>query len=196
MAAITLGMGRDDGMSDFLKVFISQGDVMVIGYIGEGASKQLSNFWENPFEGDTVGQAGGAGTKVADLAQTQLGGTSKTVMNTAIVWEGIGPHELSLPVYFKAYSNAKREVNDAIMYLEKFASPELSENIVGAGAIPQICAINVGRRLLLPRCQIKDVSSELDGPRDRNGYMTRNTVQLSITMDRMTNRSQIQNLYQ
>jgi hypothetical protein len=101
-----------------------------------------------------------------------------------------------LPVYFKAYKNAKSEVNDAIMYLEKFSSPELSESLAGAGAIPQLCAINVGRRLMMPRCQIKDVSSELDAPKTSDGYMTRNTVQLSITMDRMTNRSQIQNLYQ
>lgn len=189
-------MTRDDGISGFLKVSINQGGVTVIGYIGEGASKQLSNFWQNPFEGDTIGQAGGAGSKVADLAQVQTSVTSKTVMNTAIVWEGISPHELVLPVYFKAYKNAKSEVNDAIMYLEKFSSPELSESLAGAGVIPQLCAINVGRRLMMPRCQIKDVSSELDAPKTSDGYMTRNTVQLSITMDRMTNRSQIQNLYQ
>jgi hypothetical protein len=192
---VTVGMTRQDGISDFLKVAIEQGDVTVIGYIGDGAAKQLSNFWQNPFEGDTVGQAGGGGSKVADLMQVGSDVTSKTVMNTAIVWEGIGPHELTLPVYFKAYSNAKSEVNDAIMYLEKFASPELSEGMVGAGVIPQSCKVNVGRRLLLPNCQIKDVSSELDAPRDKQGYMTRNTVQLSITMDKMTNRSQIQNLY-
>jgi hypothetical protein len=193
---INVGMTRDDGISGFLKVSINQGGVTVIGYIGEGASKQLSNFWQNPFEGDTIGQAGGAGSKVADLAQVQTSVTSKTVMNTAIVWEGISPHELVLPVYFKAYKNAKSEVNDAIMYLEKFSSPELSESLAGAGVIPQLCAINVGRRLMMPRCQIKDVSSELDAPKTSDGYMTRNTVQLSITMDRMTNRSQIQNLYQ
>lgn len=191
----TVGMTRDDGMSQFLKIAISQGDATVIGYIGDGASKQLANFWQNPFEGDTVGQAGGGVSKVADLAQVGSNMTTKTVMNTAIVWEGISPHELTLPIYFKAYSNAKAEVNDAIMYLEKFASPELNENLVGTGVIPQLCKINIGRRLILPRCQIRDVSSELDAPRTRDGYMTRNTVQLSITMDRMTNRSEIQNLY-
>jgi hypothetical protein len=82
---INVGMTRDDGISGFLKVSINQGGVTVIGYIGEGASKQLSNFWQNPFEGDTIGQAGGAGSKVADLAQVQTSVTSKTVMNTAIV---------------------------------------------------------------------------------------------------------------
>jgi hypothetical protein len=193
--AITVGMNRQDGISDFLKVFINQGGVTVIGYIGDGAAKQLSNFWQNPFEGDTVGQAGGGGSKVADLVQVASSTTSKTVMNTAIVWEGVSPIELTLPVYFKAYSNAKTEVNDAIMYLEKFASPELSEGMVGMGAIPLLCEVNVGRRLLLPNCQIKDVSSELDAPRNKQGYMTRNTVQLSITMDKMTNRSKIQTLY-
>lgn len=191
----TVGMTRDDGMSSFLKVSIAQGGDMVIGYIGDGASKQLANFWQNPFEGDTVGQAGGGVSKVADLTQVANEKTTKTVMNTAIVWEGISPHELVLPVYFKAYSNAKAEVNDAIMFLEKFASPELSESVMGVGVIPQLCQINIGRRLYLPRCQIRDVSSELDAPRTRDGYMTRNTVQLSITMDRMTNRSEIQNLY-
>ncbi|GAB1077448.1 MULTISPECIES: hypothetical protein [Shewanella] len=191
---VTVGMTLKDSVSDHLKVYINQGDITVIGYIGEGASKQLSNFWQNPFEGDTVGQAGGGVSKGADLVQAGTGTTSKSQMNTALVWEGIGPHEINLPVYFKAFRNAKTEVQDALMYLEQMASPELAET-VGIGSIPKTCSINIGRRQIYPKCQIREVSYELDAPRDSKGYMTRNTAQLSITMDRMTNRTQVPNLY-
>ncbi|MGL6124798.1 MAG: hypothetical protein ACRC1W_17795, partial [Shewanella sp.] len=164
----TYGMCRADGVSSYLKVFIKQGDVTVVGYIGDGASKQLSSMWQSPFEGDTVGQAGGgAYDKAADIAQVKTGATTKTMMNTAMVWEGISPHEITLPIYLKAFENAKEEVNDAIMHLEMMASPQLSEDWVGLGSIPQTCEVNIGRRLILPRCQIKDVSSELDAPKDR-----------------------------
>lgn len=192
--AVTVGMSLKDGISDHLKVYIHQQGVTVIGYIGEGASKQLSNFWQNPFEGDTVGQAGAGVSKGADLVQAGTGVTSKSQMNTALVWEGISPHEINLPIYLKAFKDAKTEVQDAIMHLEQMSSPELSDT-VGMGSIPQVCLINVGRRQIYPNCQIREVSHELDAPRDRNGYMTRNTVQLSITMDRMTNRAQVPNLY-
>ena len=188
------GMPDTDGISGYLKVFIEQDGDLVVGYIGDGASKQLSNMWQNPFEGDTVGQAGGAANKLSDLFQVQTDNTTKSVMNTALVWEGVTPIELNLPVYFKAYGNAKNEVDDAIMFLEKFASPELND-VAGVGAIPKPCQVNIGQRVLLPNCRIRDISSELDVPRTNEGYMTRNTVQLSISMERMTNRSQIENLY-
>lgn len=193
--AATVGMMRKDGVSDYLKIFIKQDDVTVIGYIGQGASKQLSSFWQNPFEGDTVGQAGGGATsKIADVGQVTFGSTSKTVLNSALVWEGISPHEITVPVVFQAYQNAKTEVNDAIMYLEQFASPDL-DNTIGFGAIPKVCSVNVGRRLILPDCQIKDVSYELDQPKTKDGYYTNNTVTLQISMNNMSNRSEIPNLY-
>lgn len=198
---------KDDGISDFFKVYIMQGDVCVVGYIGEGASKQLTNQWQSPLEEDTAGQMMGeirqGLSRVADLAQIHTGKTSKTVFNTAMVWNGIGPHELSLPLYFKAYHNAKKEVNDAIMWLEKMSSPELFDGDFagalmgskGISTIPQTCIVNVGRRLILKDCLITDVSSELDVPKTKDGYMTRNTVQLQITMNRMTNRSKVDSLY-
>lgn len=205
---IKCGMCReDDGVSDHLKVFIQQDDVTVIGYIGDGASKSLSSQWGTPFENDTAGQASGRLEKVADIIQLTTGKTSKTVMNTAMIWDGINPFELSLPLYFKAYKNARLEVNDPIMFLEQFASPQLMEGNVAneynaissgtaaMGTIPRTCSVNIGRRIIFKNCVILDVSSELDTPKTKQGYMTRNLVQLQIRMDRMTNRSEIQSLY-
>lgn len=205
---VTVGMCRnDDGISKHLKVYIQQGKVTVIGYLGDGASKTLSSQWQSPFENDTAGQANSRLEKVADVMQLESGKTSKTVMNTALIWDGTSPFELSLPLYFKAYKDAKREVDDAIMYLEQFASPELMQgNVKGEydallngtlaiGAIPQPCMVNVGHKLILKSCVIENVSSELDAPKTKDGFMTRNTVQLQIRMNRMTNKSQIQSLY-
>lgn len=188
------GVPENDGVSEYLKVMVQVGNDVVIGYIGEGSTKQLSTMWQSPFEGDTVGQAGGIGSKVMDVAQAHSGITSKGVMNTMIVWDGTSPMKLMLTINLKAYNNPQNEVDKAIMMLEAFSSPDLS-NTVGLGGIPLTCAVNIGRKVILKDCHIEDVSSELDAPRDKDGYMTRNTVSLSITTSKMINKTEISNIY-
>ena len=192
------GVQSQDGLSGHLKCTItgklpSLGEITVVGYIGEGASKSLTSNWESPFEGDTVGNAGVL-DKASSLTQVYSDRTSKTQLNSRLVWEGVSPPELNMPLYFHALTNAKLEVEDAIMALEAMASPELNELTPG-GRVPITVIVDVGRRLKLPNVIIRDVSSELDAPRDRSGYMIRNTVQLTCSMNGMVNQSDIPKLY-
>ena len=204
------GVANSDGISQYLKCWISQTDektkitTTVVGYIGEGASKELTSNWTSPFESDTAGKAAGM-DKVADLMQAGTGKTMVTQFNSRMVWEGTTPPSLSLPIYLHAKYDARNEVDRAIMCLEQFASPELdtgkvtgrslSLDTVKLGRTPNIVTVNVGRRLVIPNMVITNVQSELDAPRTRDGYMTRNTVNLSITPIQMFNASEIPNLY-
>lgn len=194
-----VGVSSKDGISGHLKVYISQGATTVVGYIGEGATKTLSSNWTSPFESDTLGNVGGA-NRAAGLGQAMQSGedsgklTTVTQHNSVMVWEGTTAPTLSIPVYFQAYANAKTEVHDAIKALERMASPELNEYLPG-GRTPQLVVIDVGRRFKITNALITEVTSELDAPRTRDGYMTRNTVTLTVTPDRMVNASQINSMY-
>jgi len=193
------GVSNNDGISQYLKCRISQGGVMVTGYIGDGASKSLTSNWTSPFESDTAGKAAGL-DKVSDLLQAGTGQTLVTQFNSRMVWEGTTPPTLSLPLYFQAVNNAQMEVDLAIMALEQMASPQLG-NVSGidltkaSGLTPLSVTVNVGRRFVMTNVLILEVQSELDAPRTKDGYMTRNTVNLSLTPFQMINRSEIPNLY-
>lgn len=195
----TVGVSTKDGLSGYLKVYITQGDTTVVGYIGEGASKTLTSNWTSPFESDTLGNAGG-GNRIAGVSQSLQSGegegklTTVSQHNSVMVWEGTSPPTLNLPIYFHAYANAKLEVEDAIQALERFASPELNEYLPG-GRTPQLVVIDVGRRYKIMNALITEVTSELDAPRTSEGYMTRNAVTLSVTPDRMVNASQLPSMY-
>ncbi len=194
-----VGVSTKDGISGYLKVYITQGDTTVVGYIGEGASKTLSSNWTSPFESDTLGSAGG-GSKAAGIAQSLQSGegegklTTVSQHNSVMVWEGTSPPTLNLPVYFQAYADAKLEVEDAIRALERFASPELNA-YMPLGRSPQLVVIDVGRRFKILNALLTEVTSELDAPRTSEGYMIRNAVNLSVTPDRMVNASELQSMY-
>ncbi|SQD10787.1 Uncharacterised protein [Citrobacter freundii] len=47
-----------DGVSPFLKVFITSETHMVVGYIGQGSSAELQSMWESPFGNDSLGGDG------------------------------------------------------------------------------------------------------------------------------------------
>ena len=186
------GVSAQDGISGYLKCWISQGANIVTAYIGEGSSKSFTSNWTSPFESDAAGKAAGL-EKGAGLLQAGTGLTTIGQMNSLMVWEGTTPPPINLTLYLQAYADPKREVHDAIMLLESFASPEL--NTVAGGQTPKTVAIDLGRRLKFPSMVVLEVVSELDQPRDSRGYMTRNTVQLTLSPPMMLNASEIPGIY-
>lgn len=205
MAAIIVGVPTDDGVSDALKVQITQGagesgDISVVGYMLEGSSFSLSSVWEAPFEGDHLGNAGVV-DKGAQIYQTVHGETFKTQFNSNNIWQGTEPPEVTLVLYFHAYSDAKREVDDPIRYLLQMASPELkagtidsipSEGVIGREPPPAM--FDIGRRLKL-NMRIKDVQYDLTAPKTKDGYFANNTVTITAAPKAMFNRSQIPNMF-
>ena len=188
----TVGMTRKDGISQHLKAYVKQGRTTVVGYIGEGAMKEIAAHWESPFENDTGG--GGAVGNATALVQTATDITTVSKLSSVKTFQGIESYSMTLPLHFKAFSNPKAEVNDPIMYLEQFASPDLN-NILAGGRIPAEVVIDVGRRFKIVKCLIESVSSELDAPRDKNGYFLHNTVSLQLVRSDMVNSGEVQSLY-
>ncbi|WP_250208248.1 hypothetical protein [Escherichia coli] len=64
-----------------MKVYILSSEDMVVGYIGEGSTAELSSMWQSPFENQSVGGLLGgisaAAGSLADTLQTATGVTTK-----------------------------------------------------------------------------------------------------------------------
>lgn len=183
-----------DGISPFLKVYITSQTSMVVGYIGEGSSASIESMWESPFANDSLGGVAGAITaaagKLAGGAQAASGNTSKSDFNSLLIWEGQQPPEFNLVVDFKAEMNAKIEVMDAIMTLKQMASPELNAAMPG-GRRPSPVILDIGRRLKLMDVVIRSVNYPLDSPRTQEGYFTRSTVTIQCSGMSIQNQSDI-----
>ncbi|EKN4689569.1 hypothetical protein [Yersinia ruckeri] len=178
-----------DGISPFLKAYITNEDSMVVGYIGDGAMATLQALWESPFENDSVGSVAGIST-LSNGAQAVTENTSTTRINSLMVWQGQKPPQITLPLHFMAKVDAQVEVQSAIMTLLQMASPELGVALPG-GRRPDPVVLDIGRRLKLVDVVIQEVSFELDAPRTSDGLYTHNTVTLSISGMQVQNRSEI-----
>ncbi len=187
-----------DGISPLMKAYIKSSEDMVVGYIGEGSSAELTSLWQSPFEdkamGSVLGAISEATSALTGVAQVISGRTTKSRLNSTLVWEGQQPPEFTLVLDFLAMSNAKTEVNDAITTLLKMASPELND-VALFGRIPEAVTINIGRNVMLTNVVIKSVSYQLDAPRTSEGYFTHNTVTLQCSGNTSINRSNISSVF-
>lgn len=196
--AVICGANVADGISPLMKAYIISSEDMVIGYIGEGSSAELTSLWQSPFEdkamGSVLGAISEATSALTGVAQVISGRTTKSRLNSTLVWEGQQPPEFTLALDFLAMSNAKTEVNDAITTLLKMASPELND-VALFGRIPEAVTINIGRNVMLTNVVIKSVSYQLDAPRTSEGYFTHNTVTLQCSGNTSINRSNISSVF-
>ncbi|SKA52609.1 hypothetical protein [Photobacterium toruni] len=198
---------NDPKVSQYLKVWIKQGNTCVVGVIGEGTEKELTANWNSAFEGDSVGskysKAGGV-VQTGTVSESTNGMTSITTLSSRQVWEGNQPHSHSITLRLYALSDPKAEVEDAIMELEMMAAPEVNAvspigNPFGdgnaVGRAPSSILLNIGRNVIVSGCVIESISIPLDVPRSRDGYRMYADVQLSISTEAMVNRSQISSMY-
>ncbi|MGL5103055.1 MAG: hypothetical protein ACRC6N_11100 [Plesiomonas sp.] len=183
------GAVMPDGVSPFLKAYITNNESMVVGYIGDGAQASLQALWESPFESDSIGSVAGIST-IANGAQALTDTTSTSRINSLMVWQGQKPPQISLPLHFMAQHDALIEVQNAIMILLQMMSPELGAAMPG-GRRPDPVVIDIGRRLKLVDVVIEDVAFELDAPKTIDGYYTHNTVTLSLSGMQVQNKSEI-----
>lgn len=208
------GVPDDDGVSDYLKVRItftddlkegqkqdenSKGeDVTIVAYLTEGSSVSLSNAYTEPFAGDQIGELF---NKSVGLAQTETDLTFNTVLNSVSVWEGTNPIDISLTLYFHAYTNAKKEVTEPIQQLLRLASAELNEKIpfysdgeFNMGRVPKTPMFDIGRKIKIPMA-IVDVQYELNAPKTKSGDFAYNTVTITCNPKKMLQRSAITSVF-
>ena len=200
---------NDPNVSPYCKCWIKQGGAVVVGIIAEGTSKDLSANWNSPFEGDSVGskfsKTGGL-LQSGALSDSTRGVTTVTTMSSQQVWQGNQPHSFNISLQLYALSDPKSEVMDALMELERMASPEVhAMSPVGGfsgdsddrvlGRIPQTVFVNIGRNVVYGPCVIESLQMPLDGPRSQDGYLMEALVNLTIQSETMLNRSQIAGTY-
>lgn len=199
--AVIVGVPSDDGISQHLKVRITQNiggqDITVVGYLSESCEFSLAASWESPFAGDTLGNAGKI-EKTAAIAQAESELTSKTKYNSQQVWEGNEPPEISMTLRFLAFTDAKKEVDDPIMYLLQMASPQLNEtlpiDLSGLGRVPAEAIFDIGR-LHKFGMRISNVSFDLNAPRTKDGHFLSNAVSITAAPKQIFNRSDFPRLF-
>lgn len=187
------GAINPDGVSPFLKAYITSDKYCVVGYIGQGASMQIASAWNSPFEGDNAGSIAGIET-VANMAQSVTATTSVSRWNSLMVWQGSQPPAFTLPLEFLAIDNPAIEVNGAITRLCQMISPELNDTTPG-GRRPYAVTLNIGRRLILADVVIQDVSYNIDAPKAFDGSYISNVVNLQLSGMAVQNRSEIEKIF-
>jgi len=176
-------------ISPHLKAWIMQDNVCVVGVIAEGTSRQLQTNWDSPFEGANADNTDYS--TVAALAQSELGVTTVTKMNSMQLWKGAQPHTFALVLSLYALKSAKLEVMDAIRNLEKFASTNLNErspaelswsaaDMLKMGHAPKKVMLNIGRLAIYDDVIIESVDTPLGGPKDAGGNLVSAEVTLNL----------------
>ena len=197
------GCDKDTSLSKHLKCIIKQDQVSVVGKLPEGYTTNLQHNWISPFEQDT---AGSVFPKVSALIQATTDTTSKGRLNTFLTWEGSEPRTVTIPLFFEAEKDPEREVQQAVIQLEKMSAPKFartmesvqsittdlsfdkqsakavadyisSTNITG-NQIPKMIAINIGRNLMLKNCVIESVEREDPMIYSQDGL----PLQMSVTL--------------
>jgi len=192
---------NDRAVSPHLKTWIKQNGVIVCGVTGDGTSKEVQANWDSPYEGESAGSKLG---QTAGVAQIKTGMTTVTTLNSRQVWSGSRPTHFNIVLQLYALSDPRREVMDALIELEKMASPQVNANDPGnlfgggsvkMGRIPGTVSINIGRNAVYKDCILENVSIPLDGEKNKDGLLIRAEVNLSVQTMQMINRSDIASKY-
>jgi hypothetical protein len=187
-----------DGISDYHKIWISQGDTCVVGYIGEGTTREIVSNWDMPFADSSLESKyrllGGA-------LQVTSGVTTQTKLNSRQVWAGNQPYTFNLAMKLRSFISSqdagKRgfEVEKAIEAIELFMAPNLEAGAITDtvlepslnSRVPQPVDINIGRQVVLTNCIIRSLSTAYDREKDKYGYMLRADISLQIeTLEALT----------
>ena len=187
----------DESVSPYLKAWIHDESTLVAGVIGEGTTKDLVANWTSPFADKSLGSFFGA---AGGAAQAATGNTSLTAFNSRLVWEGNESMTLNLVFRLYALHDAKAEVADAILELEKMASPELADwqplGWTGMdGHIPQRVSLNIGNMFIWKECVICGIQVPMDKEKTIDGHLIRADVNLQIKTLTMINKSLIASTY-
>jgi len=208
MAVIHVG-ATDASISRFHKVSIHQNisantSVTVHAFQGEEGTLNETANWTSPFEGESVGEKF---SKTGGLIQELTGGTSKTKLLSAQVWDGNQPFAFDLSLrFFAIQGNADKEVMQPLKWLSKFMAPEMNEDFPiefnndndlspDLGRAPSDVSLNIAGKIIYRNCKIETKSMNVFGKRDANGNFGRAEVNLSIHSSSTINRSEIDSIF-
>lgn len=203
MAVIKCGADKSASrISKYAKCYISKkvgsDEVTVIALLSPDAQLSLTNQWQSPFSGDSIGGSGML-DRVSGLAQVHTQMTSKTALTSQMIWEGAEPPSIDLTLQFIAISDAAHEVERPIAYLRQFATADLRADLpIGTdgklGRIPSPITVNIARKLIM-KMVIHNVSYNLHAPKTRDGLYAYNTVTLTVSPLQMINKPDLSKIF-
>jgi hypothetical protein len=184
---VAWGIQSFEHINQALTCWIQQADETVIGAIGEGTSLEIAANWESPFAESSIGSRY---QKTSGALQALSERTTLTTLSSTHVWGGNEPYLYNLSLRFVAFKDPFREVEGAILALQKMIAPELNMAMPG-GRVPQPVTILLGRTWVPKNCYVKSLSMGLDKERDQNGNLIRADVEVQVGTIQIINRSDI-----
>ena len=136
--------------------------------------------------------AGAVSDFAAQSAASLEGRSNMTKLNSAQVFSGMGPLNIPMTLHFRAWKNAHTEVHQPMHKIMEWAVPRkiAADGVLTAALsgdlrlfpseIPQIVGFKFAGLLLAPLV-IESPVYPLDGPRDRNGVLTRAAMTLQLS---------------
>ena len=174
------------------KIWIMQGDVQVVGYLGEGTSKEVVANWDTPFADSSLAAKYAKANGLTQIFLTDI--SLQSTLNTMQVWTGNQPYTFNLVMKFRAIKDPKIEVEDAIHALEVMMAPDPVAHGV-AMRTPQPVTIDFGRRQILMECCIKSLSVPWDKEKNSEGYLIRADVALLVETMKTVTQTDLKNSY-
>lgn len=200
------------------RIWVRDADAPVVRAPITDANAEATLNWQSPFENmgpdqklgtlTAMLQAGGfvpllkalkdatgAGAlfdEVISLAQNQQGRSSFTKLNSTQVFNGMPPVKITVTAHFRAWSDARREVQAPMNQLMRWALPQtLTEDAASVAVVrngefnpmqsiaPQPIAMSYAGMLFQP-IVIETIPYPLSGPRDERGTLTHASMTMSL----------------
>ena len=182
---------KDQSVHASLKVQVRCGDISVIGIINESTMMELSANWSSPFEGmDLESTMPAVGNGIQEIT----GFSSKGRLASVKTWGGNEAVSLSVGMDLYALKNPAKEVMAAIEHINMFASPDYHKQGLTAFR-PKPVMVNFGRKLIIKRAYITNISTPLGGNKDRNGDLITATLQFQLVSRSGLSRADIGNMF-
>lgn len=173
---------------------VAGSDNKLLAKLGQSLNS-LENQLNQAFEGSLINTIiTTTGQKIESLE----GKSNLTKVNSTMVYVSTEPIRLQLTLFFRAWENAKREVEDPIKQLQQWASPvELGDSLLVNGLFPSTAppfiAITHAGNTYLPLL-IESMSTPLVTERDSNMNRLAASVTLSLVSRTAWDATDIRNL--
>jgi hypothetical protein len=186
---------RDQSVDNALKAFVSQGDICIVYLVKDGYTLTQSSNWNSPMDSATAGnQAGGT---FSGMGQVASGITSVSQLNSAIVWGGNAPlnvsfqGELSAKYKVSVYDEVLKGVSETFQIM----STELNK-IAGFSSIPLPVTLTIFDNIIFQQCQISENSTKIPMiVHDQAKLPLKAEVDLTFSTKMMLNSSEFATLF-
>ncbi len=156
---------RDPSIDNALKAFVSQGDLCIVYLVPDGFTLTQSSNWHSPMDSATAGnQAGGTAGGLTQIITRQ---TTITQLNSAIVWGGNAPLNISFQGQLSAkyavsvYDEVFKGVSETFQIMSTELNKYVGVGVNGFNNIPSPVTLTIFDNVIFQNCQISENSTKI-----------------------------------